>query len=306
MSVTTQPNRMSEHICPTSRRLRGIQHACEREHQPKRPAKLPTMLVDSQHGVAYCFIEKISSSTWKRLMSRATAEGQILPPLDHAHYPKQLHKYGLDTRTVSNADTNLTKFLVVRNPFDRLISAHMDKLTFTPGYDRNGYWQLVRKDIIRTFGATPSRKQETDTAAKFSEFITMIVSRGKYSRDKHWAPYADRYAPCHVTYDYVMRVETLRPDAKPVLALLNQTQDSLDQFSSNIMRNSTFTDLDTKRLEKRDPFVKKLSLFKEISNKTLEKLLNIYRLDFELFGYHFNQSSFLASCSISNSFGNCC
>lgn len=107
-----------------------------------------------------------------------------------------------------------TKFLVVRDPYERLLSAFRDKLE-RPG---NNYFQKNVVSIVRK----RFREGQTDgvEGITFSQFVSFLNSRKWGEYDEHWRPFTQTCFPCGIRYDVIGKYETLVEDSERFLRLI--------------------------------------------------------------------------------------
>jgi hypothetical protein len=169
--------------------------------------------------------------------------------------------------TVKNGTGNFTKFFFVRHPFERLVSAYLDKLA------RNNpiYHKILGTVIVRK---NPSRlSMEMGDDVTFPEFVNFIVDEwrdGKRHLDVHWCPVVDLCLPCDMQFHFIGKFETLNQDVDYLLRKFNE--------------------IDLVRLFAGQPKAKTTSsLWKDfmnlISPQQLSDLDRINADDFGLFGY---------------------
>ncbi|KAF2364934.1 Sulfotransferase [Trinorchestia longiramus] len=106
-----------------------------------------------------------------------------------------------------------TKFLFVRHPMERLVSAFRNKFEKETQFSRS-----IGPEILRKF-----RKHHSGTPhanVTFSEFVRYLVDkkfRRKESLNEHWEAYTELCLPCIVPYDYIGKYETLKEDSDRIL-----------------------------------------------------------------------------------------
>uniref|UniRef100_K1RBF9 Carbohydrate sulfotransferase n=1 Tax=Magallana gigas TaxID=29159 RepID=K1RBF9_MAGGI len=109
------------------------------------------------------------------------------------------------------------KFIIVRNPFERLFSGYIDKI-FSLTFSHIG------KHIVLTQrpNATHHSKQ-CGHDVTFAEFVKYFIQgeRTKKHRDGHFIPMYDHCKPCQIGYDYIAKLETLEKDTIYILKQLN-------------------------------------------------------------------------------------
>ena len=181
-------------------------------------------LVLEKEKAIFCFIPKVGCSSWKvkilenrGLLSKDDYKG--LDAISHEQ-PMQdiLAKYGI--RTLSEYDLTTAKwmlksyykFLFVRDPFERLLSAYRDKMA-NPG---NQHYRPKANNILKFF-------RSNLTVPTFTMFLKSLVHTPPRMYDIHWRPYDVMCNPCHVNYDVIGKLETLESDVGCVTSQLNMT-----------------------------------------------------------------------------------
>merc|ERR1711936_166512 len=108
------------------------------------------------------------------------------------------------------------KFIVVRHPFERLVSAYRDKLA---GYTRNEHYLDMRKVIIKNYRKNKSDKSAIPTFKESVDFVLdelkkMGAGSSNLVIDGHFMPYTRRCIPCAIDYDVIIKFETLEEDSQ--------------------------------------------------------------------------------------------
>ncbi|KAL7644196.1 UNVERIFIED_CONTAM: hypothetical protein RMT77_005022 [Armadillidium vulgare] len=213
------------------------------------------------------FIEKeITNATGKKINNRIYSG-----PLLHQLMPPLTKEDGITYK-------NLTMFINVRHPFSRILSAFRDRMSRNlPRFQENYGRMIVKKYRERNSSITG----ETPT---FPEFVEYLVNTPIQNYDLHWMPY---YAVCHICfipYRFIVRVEHFEEDIKSLnnFLLLNLTKKFLHKTklrreSINDERIFSFKNEEIER-----------KYFSKISKQNLEKLYQIYFLDFLFFNYSLN------------------
>lgn len=168
-----------------------------------------------------------------------------------------------------------TKFLFVRDPFVRLISAFRNKF----GRPNEDFYKQFGSVMLRRYsnvsGSLPETAAEAFAAGikpTFQQFITYLLDPETEKEsifNEHWRQVYRLCHPCQVKYDFIGRLETLETDAEHLLKLLEV--DHLLHFPSGA-RNRTAASWE------RDWFA-------QIPITTRRELYKLYEPDFELFGY---------------------
>jgi len=110
----------------------------------------------------------------------------------------------------------------------------------------------------------------------FREFVRHIIdSRTRQPFDRHWRPIHQLCQPCRVRYDFIGHYETLAVDSRYVLARLGIHDNQFPQ--PRVVHNSS-------------GHVAKM--LNQLTENEIRRLLEVYRLDFALFGYSSNISQY--------------
>jgi len=112
----------------------------------------------------------------------------------------------------------------------------------------------------------------------FAEFAQYVADTARRGLDPHWTPQHKICHPCYIDYDFIGRFENLAADSGHVLARIaasggpgsNTTFPIENAFDSSVHSSATVR-----------PF------FTNMSRSLVQRLINIYRLDYELFGYDY-------------------
>jgi hypothetical protein len=182
--------------------------------------------------------------------------------------------------------------MVVRHPFERLLSAYRDKmenLTAEPFY-----YDKFGKLIVMKYRKQPIVGHPEPT---FEEFVLYLLDRvGLPGRlplpDEHWTSYYMYCTPCLIDYDLIIHLETIEQDVELLIHLLNsrlQQQNASRLINDNLgWKHKTLSVAGRKSAERNLH-----SYYSQLDKTTVRKLYEKYRLDFELFRYG-NASEFIA------------
>lgn len=91
-------------------------------------------------------------------------------------------------------------FLIVRDPFHRLLSAYRNKLERV----NSPYYQQLAKFIVHRYRDKDSKIRGGPT---FKEFIHYVMDTSKRP-DEHWAPFYKFCTPCAVNFTVIAKVCT--------------------------------------------------------------------------------------------------
>ena len=94
------------------------------------------------------------------------------------------------------------KIVVVREPFQRLLSAYRNKIQ----PNRTDFFGDISKHISKTF--RKDKKDKTVRSATFEEFLKYYVDKNE-KMNEHWQTYNQLVLPCVYNYDYIFKLNDI-------------------------------------------------------------------------------------------------
>ncbi|XP_036072538.1 carbohydrate sulfotransferase 12-like [Oryzias melastigma] len=240
---------------------------------------MKNFVVDDKNGIIYCYIPKVACTNWKRTLIALRHDEPYPDPMSFEH--NWVHRFDrfqlLRQFPLAERKAKLkhyTKFLFVRDPFVRLISAYRDKMQHYDQYFYQGYvraiLQLYKKQYNLPTNVTLARK--TGVQPSFYNFIQYIVdprTERNAPFEPHWRQMFRLCHPCLVNYDFVGHQETLQEDAQELLKILKLEDDiKFPPSYENMASTDSVKDW-----------------FQSVPLKDRRKLYKLYEKDFQLFGY---------------------
>jgi len=167
----------------------------------------------------------------------------------------------------------MTRFMIVRHPFERILSAYRDKLEHRK--DREFYYRLYGRQIVK------SQRGDNSTFANraeptFVEFLRYLVETKKY--DEHWRPFTTECAPCAMNYQIILKMESLEEEQLFLATKLNL----LDYLFA---LNSTGWLLQNTNPNGRTEHNYTEQYYREVPLQLLQQVYTLYEADFRLFDY---------------------
>ena len=290
--LTLHVNNLGDDRCGQTARVDHMEDVCRKYYGNSPPPverAYSRILVDKKNKVLYCVIPKTGCSTWKTLFVNLSGNAWRVKPgkVIRVHGSninryglKYLNQYSTEERAEIFNDKSYLRFIVVRNPFDRLVSAFTDKI-------KGGIFSVP---YMKKYLKTSNEKRRVN----FTEFTTYLSQQYKPAKvDIHWQKYEDLCQPCSVHYDFILKLETVDVDLPQFLDKIKANRSLIENLTvRNTKRNKTFTG-------------RILEDFADVPKSVASKLYNVYKADFEYFGYSFDFDYHQSVCQ-SESNGGCC
>lgn len=166
----------------------------------------------------YCPIEKTASITWRGIFDEIQGKGVQVNAVGY------FMVYPLDLVSLfSNLDADI-RFIFVREPYGRHVSAYVDKL-FSPNIE---FWRNFGKHIIRKFRPNATvRSKACGHDVTFAEYIKYVIDaeRSGDHRDGHFLPQHSHCHICRFPYNYIGHLETMEEDTKFLLKAIRSPVD---------------------------------------------------------------------------------
>ena len=153
-------------------------------------------------------------------------------------------------------------FTFVRNPYSRLLSAYLDKIRV--GYLERQFVEAAEKTRSLA-GKTPEEE------VSFGDFVNMVATERPTEMNSHWRIQSTHLEIRNRQYDFIGRVERIDEDIR----LLFNHSSQLETVTKSIGHHG--------REHKTDASFKLMDYY---TPELTRKVYEIYRDDFEIFGYY--------------------
>ena len=217
-SVEIKPINLTE-VAGTMKKRNNLRiQQCNQLQQEDQIINNEEFVINDRYRLAWCSIFKSASSTWfynffllagfrRELLARSRST-----PVQFARetaYPRP-SEYELATALRKN----YTSFIIVREPFERILSGYRDKIEADVPFYRPLVCQIA--------GKLGKRK---GCFATFSQFVDYIIEEIKNENplNEHWSPYSSFCSVCVINYTFVLHFETLSEDESYLIQQVRST-----------------------------------------------------------------------------------
>ncbi|KAK0163170.1 hypothetical protein PV327_006878 [Microctonus hyperodae] len=234
--------------------------------------------VNRDYHLIWCNVFKAASTSWIYNFNRLAGYSPQYLKASKA-VPVSLARQRYPRPTAQELLTYLNdsvSFLIVRHPFERLLSAYRDKLEQSLP---NTLHSKLGMRIINLYRAQDPkyRTKRGPRYPLFKEFVTWLLCEWRSGRelDMHWTPILNFCTPCQVRFDVIAKFETLTDDQNYLIKHVH-LEHMIKPEWKNPARGAQTKD------------VMKAYLMQLSTNQILS-LYQMFKYDFELFDYSPNE-----------------
>lgn len=259
------------------------------------------IFVDDKRKILYCEVPKVACTSWKvffaNLSQNLTSKQRddlFWQVHDTRFHPRLGFKY-LKHYSPEERDyrlKNYYKFMVVRNPYSKVISAWQNK--FEPDSIQAKWYQVnVGGYILHHYRKNASAQEmKTGKYVSFEEFIKFVgnPNEGFNQRyDAHWWNMHSVCSPCLFNYDHIAKLETLPEDFESIREHIEPGRPlTLPYLNANTKSKAL---AEQKKIE---------TFFSHVSEVDLARLKQAYSADLTSFGYSMFDNSLECSLNYHN------
>ena len=164
---------------------------------------------------------------------------------------------------------NFYKFIFVRDPFERLVSAYRNKWQDKANIQLHAH---LGKKIIEKYRYNNTKTVITGDDVSFMEYVRYLIDNPPWEVNEHWMPYEDLCRPCNVNYDFIGSIDTLERDVRHVMRQIHANESKY-----HLVRMRGVPLIKAKHTT--------AGFLKELPRKYFDQLLKIYKRDHEFFNY---------------------
>ena len=186
-------------------------------------------IANHKYKFVYCPIPKVACSSFKRFaveLSDLENKPEVLtlpPKLFHAYvdhslsfFANYLHRRQEAMALLDNSD--YFKFAIVRNPWDRLTSAYLNKFVKPIDIEQSS---SPGKQVVEQHYQSQNLPVDYSRGITFKEFIQYLLTHKNEEIDGHWQPQSMFIN--QNKFDYLGRIETLDADFKAIAERIGVT-----------------------------------------------------------------------------------
>ena len=243
-------------------------------------------------GILYCLVFKSGTTHVTRQLKNLFLQGRVK---DDSTWLMRIGNKSIPEKC-TRADA--PSLLIVRHPFERLVSAFRDKIERTHPW--KGYINEYSKNIVKMFrkkamtylgeryfsslnnyGAPVRvepryRRKPTDNLPVFWEFAQYVISGGK--SNEHWQPIYTQCPICSLRFNYILKVESLELELRSYFKKFNWVKKL--NFANHDNTNQKHGLNSSAIME---------IYFRDLTDEDIKKLFKIYEMDFHMFGYTYQR-----------------
>jgi len=266
------------------------------------------MYVLETWSLVWCPVYKAASTNWMHnLLHLAGKKEEEIKKIikDHPNQPNDQARIVAPVSSLSNIERISRKedarlLLIVRHPFDRLVSAFRDKLEQCHGpenctLDNNWYYKQYGRKIVsqyrnravrkfgneffsekNNFGAPlpVMRTWRSSAYPSWWEFVQYVLHTSPSSYDEHWKPSSLYCSVCSFPYNNILHFETIVTEEKFFA----------EEMGAEDLIHPRWENRNDEGLKKEEILGKYFSL---LDDQDIDGLYKIYEDDFKMFGYQF-------------------
>ncbi|XP_020282021.1 carbohydrate sulfotransferase 11-like [Pseudomyrmex gracilis] len=183
----------------------------------KTPLVKKHFLYNNKHKSLYCWIRKVASTSFTKLFSDMNNR-----QITHNFYKEVDFLSPENIKELQNLihNNDVFKLLVVRHPFQRLVSSYRDRIEDNTRHTAQSWlyarqiFYLSRPELFRSNVSTGNSLQRIfspDRRLKivptFREFLEWLLKQPPRHDDVHWAQYHTHCAVCNVSYNFILKLD---------------------------------------------------------------------------------------------------
>lgn len=190
-------------MVPSGYRLaRRVQNQCHigiYQHEKTRFNIQRLHLINQSHTL-YCPIEKVASTFWRRFVYQVSHPYEVQHPFQVSILKGLRQKFVRPkSKSLSQFKDLDFKFMFVREPYHRILSAYIDKVFAPNPY----FWNKFGRLAIKLSRKSANKRCFHDVT--FAEFVRYVVWSDKHDTrvDPHLNKASEMCSPCRMNYTFI-------------------------------------------------------------------------------------------------------
>ncbi|CAK9832372.1 Carbohydrate sulfotransferase 13 [Anthophora retusa] len=266
--------------------LRQISNTCKKYNLKTFLIKRH-FLYNPQRKSMYCWIRKVASTSFTKLF--ADMKNRSLTRNYYREIDSLTPRTLKELKLLSN-DTKTFKLLVVRHPFQRLVSSYRDRIEDNSKHTAQAWvyaekiFRFTRPKLFHSNTLTGNFRQKVFTRDRrlkvvptFKEYIEWLLQNSEED-DVHWARYYSHCAVCDIRYNYVLKLDDY------TYGQINYVFSKFGLDKSKVY----FPELEKTRGGHTN-FDTTCKYFGNLTEDVVLKLYERYKIDFEMYNYDMHQ-----------------
>ncbi|CAK8675704.1 unnamed protein product [Clavelina lepadiformis] len=231
-----------------------LKQACESLGLHEDEKRLLRINFSKEYKFAYCYIPKVGTTHMKGVLMELNGHTNWTPDDVHILTAK---RYLFKGENLPESFRNFIKLIVVRHPYERIISSYNDKVA-NPQEKKF----IERSGMILEKYGSQSRQSDGN-----NQDVTSGV-------ENHWNSFNSICQPCAIDYDVIAHLETIDDDSRYLLRLIGAPKHIQYSEGYGVSGKSK-----TAQKNLTASYLRKLDILKR------QKLYQAFEADFLLFNY---------------------
>ena len=205
-----------------------VKKYCEKFESPDAIPKNHTLvneawkhlILDAERKILFCLAPKLASTNIRLLfaaLNNVLDPSEALVKYNHSR-DLQAFRYRLSTLSKEEKEKKLStyfKFVMTRNPLERILSAYRNKLENHPIDPKaSGLFDPAKIEIMKTYQPKVYKHWEDSGRTikifpRFNDFIRYLDSHSYYELDPHFRPLQYICHPCVFQYDFYANLKLM-------------------------------------------------------------------------------------------------
>ncbi|XP_049299683.1 carbohydrate sulfotransferase 11 [Anopheles funestus] len=231
-------------------------------------------LIQHEYHLVWCNVFKAASTSWMYNFNlMAGYSPQFLRKTKDVPLQLARQKYPRPSvEKLQEAINESISFIIVRHPFERLVSAYKDKIQYAlPNSHHHKLGNRIIQKYRKTVNGKPTTLLKYPTFSEFVNYLLDEIKHPHYEIDMHWVPVTHFCTPCFFHYDVIAKFETLEEDQNYLISI-GHLESVIKPQWKNAGKGAHTNDM-------------LMKFFSELDTAQIRGLYDYYRFDFELFGY---------------------